>query len=128
MRENGNRLARVAVDQISQAPCALVTKIAPVSPAERIECNQPDRVILDRIIEKIGAAKISVSGEGRVQIDPIIPVSGEHIDRSARFREHGCCLGILVFAPVVHDVSGVHDHIGSRIERVQVRDGEREIA
>jgi hypothetical protein len=28
----------------------------------------------------------------------------------------------------VHDVSGVHDHVRTRIERVQVRDGEREIA
>jgi hypothetical protein len=128
VRENRNRLARVTLDQISEAPCALGTKIAAASWAERVQSNEPDRIIVDRIVEKVGAAEISVGREGGVQIGSSIPVAGEQINRRARFPEYCCCLGIFVFASVVRDVSCVHDHVRTRIERVQVGDGEREIA
>src|SRR4029079_4748674 len=103
VRENRNRLARVTLDQISEAPCALGTKIAAVSWAERVQSNEPDRIIVDRIVEKVGAAEISVGREGGVQIGSSIPVAGEQINRRARFPEYCCCLGIFVFASVVHD-------------------------
>ena len=38
------------------------------------------------------------------------------------------CLRVFVWSPVMNDIPGVNDDVGSGIERVYVRNSEREIA
>jgi hypothetical protein len=80
-------------------------------------------------MDKVGIRhEISAVRERRVQIRPAIPVAGQHIYRRMRVRERGHCHSVFVLPSVMNDIAGMNDDIGGRIECVDVRNRECEIA
>ena len=130
VRENRDRLGGLGIDQVDQASGPLGAKVALVAARiQGIDRDQPYRIVLDRIVDKVGIRReISACRKGRAQIRPVVLIAGKDIDRRTRLREDGDSLGVFVLPPVMNDIAGVDDHIGRRIERVDVRNRAFEIA
>src|SRR5262249_51326742 len=71
--------------------------------------------------------KISACRKSLAQIRPVILIASQDVYRRTRVRECGHCLNVFVLPSVVNEIPGVNDHIGGRIERIYVRNREREI-
>ena len=95
---NGGWCAKTAIGLVVSASIMSIrrcdplgTKVALVAVcAQGIERDQPDRIILNRIVDKVGIGReISVGRKGRAQIRPVVLVAGQDIDRRMRLREDG---------------------------------------
>src|SRR5262249_51977800 len=113
MGENRDRFGRLRLDNPDQSLrlCGAEFTLV-VTRAERIERDQPNREILDCEIDAIGARReIPAQRKCRAQISPIVPVTGQHIDRCARSREYRRRSRIFVCSSVMNDVAGVDDDV-----------------
>ena len=128
--KNGDGFIGLGIDQFDEMFDLFAAKIAAVmSVTERVQRDQPHGIIFDRVVDELTAGReISGFGEGRAQIGPLVLVARQDINRRARLCEQRGGLRIFIAPAVMDDIAGVDDRIGRRIERVDIRDGEREIA
>src|SRR5690242_11570212 len=107
VREDRNRLGGLGIDQIDQTSDPLGAKITLVAVgAQGIERDQSHRVVVDRIVDKVGIGrKISEYRKGLVQVRPVILIAGQDIYGRTRLREYGDRLCVFILPSLVNDVS-----------------------
>ncbi len=130
MRENRDRLSAVGIDHLDQTFGSYGAKVTLVAVCvERIDCDKPDRIVLDGVVDKIGIGiEIAAGCEGRAQIRPIVLIAGQYVNRRTRVSENCRRLRIFVRPSVMNNISGMNDQVGGRIERVDVGNSALEIA
>jgi len=123
--ENGDWSIEVGVDQLDQIDHLLTAKItASVSWTKRVQRDQAHRIILDRVVDEVAASReISICRKGGAQISSVVLIAGQHINRRVRSFENSHRLRILIAPSVIDDIAGVNDHVGRRIECVDIRNG-----
>jgi len=78
MGENRNGLTGVGVNQRPQMLGLFAPKLTPIlSFTERVQGDQPDRIIFDRIVDEVAVGgEMAAVGKSRTQISPVVLIAG----------------------------------------------------
>jgi hypothetical protein len=78
MGENRNGLTGVGVNQRGQMLGLFAPKLTPIlSFTERVQGDQPDRIIFDRIVDEVAVGgEMAAVGKSRTQISPVVLIAG----------------------------------------------------
>ena len=99
----------------------------PPSPGiQRVEGDEPDRVVLDRKLEKPVSRQITVSGKRGAQRLAGVVIAGNDENRHRERRKQSAQMLVFGGVAMIDEVAGHHRDIGQRVKPVDLSDRARQ--
>ena len=91
-----------------------------------VERHQPERMVLDRIVEKPARRQIPIAGKGAAHCFALVVIAGDEVDRTGQRRQQLAQQLVFLRSAEIGEVAGGDHDIGRGIERGHGGDGLRQ--